>query len=144
MFMPSPEIKISMLKHRASKFSFSIPSCANESKARALFSTSLKNRLGTSPEQVLMNSGDLNTGCVQYSNHYEFVKWFGFWMPFEFWTCILMANQNGIHLVFKWNHKLYHINMCPYRDSNLGLSMTHRLKYEAAAITTRPPQPDDI
>ena len=67
--MPSPEIKMSMLKHRASKFSFSIPSFANESKARALFSTSLKNRLGTSPEQVLMNSRDLNPGCVQYSNH---------------------------------------------------------------------------
>ena len=28
--------------------------------------------------------------------------------------------------------------MCPERDSNLGLSMSHRLNYEEAALTTQP------
>ena len=32
--------------------------------------------------------------------------------------------------------------MCPEQDSNLGLSMSHRLNYEAAALTTQPPQLD--
>ena len=29
-------------------------------------------------------------------------------------------------------------------DSNLGLSMSHRLNYEAAPLTTRTPQPDHV
>ena len=32
--------------------------------------------------------------------------------------------------------------MCPEQDSNLGLSMNHRLNYEVAALTARPPRPD--
>ena len=35
--------------------------------------------------------------------------------------------------------EFYHINV-PKRDSNLGLIMSHRLNYEAAALTTRPPR----
>ena len=32
----------------------------------------------------------------------------------------------------------YHVNMCPERYLNLGLSMSHRLNYESAALTTQP------
>ena len=38
---------------------------------------------------------------------------------------------------------LYHINMRPERDSNLGLSISHKLNHEAATLTTRPPPPDE-
>ena len=34
--------------------------------------------------------------------------------------------------------------MCPERDSKLGLSISHWLKYEATALTTRLPRPDTV
>ena len=33
--------------------------------------------------------------------------------------------------------------MCPERDLNLGLSISHRLNYEATALTTPPPRSDN-
>ena len=41
--------------------------------------------------------------------------------------------------------RTYHSDLyCPEQDSNLGLSETHRVNYEAATSTTRPPWPDTI
>ena len=34
--------------------------------------------------------------------------------------------------------------MCLERDSNLGLSMSHRMNYEAVALTNQPPRLDKL
>ena len=56
----------------------------------------------------------------------------------ESWQVFFLVNM-GTEPVALAYQNFYHINILK-RYSNLGLIMSHRLNYEAAALTTQPPQ----
>ena len=57
-------------------------------------------------------------------------------------TCSLLSTCCQTHPINDYNQEINHVHKLTKRDSNLGLSMSHIVNYEAAALTTQPPRLD--
>ena len=84
-------------------------------------------------------------------------QWICFEIIFAYWTQLLEYKKHDtdymlfVILVFRsqfqkmheWDHSFLFRTLPLYilkRESNLGLSISHRLNYEAASLTTQPPR----